>query len=56
MFEALKAAVAQGQKTLDLETAGCYIDPAVTSDDETLNRKYNNLKKYAKHDNYLSDR
>lgn len=47
VFEALKTAVDQGQRTLNLETAGCYIDPAVTSDDETLNRKYNNLKKYA---------
>lgn len=47
LFETLKTAAGQGQRSVNLEEAGCYVKPRVTSSDETLNKKYNNLKKYA---------
>ena len=36
-LDAVRQAVAAKEKTVSLEEAGCYIDPSVTKDDETLN-------------------
>lgn len=46
VYGLLVQAVDSGQAEVDLEKEECYLKPAITSQDENLNKKYNTLKKY----------
>ena len=47
LLKLLKAAIAAGEKELDLEEANCYAQPSVRKDDKGLNRLVQNLNQYA---------
>lgn len=47
VFQLLTGAVDSGKTEVDLEEAGCYLEPSLRSDDEALNKRYQTLKKYA---------
>lgn len=40
-LEAIKEAVDKREKEVSLEDAGCYVEPAVRQNDETLKKKWN---------------
>lgn len=45
-IEVIKAAVESLEEQVDLEAAGCYEEPEVTSEDETLKKTYEKLRNY----------
>lgn len=47
LLKLLKAAIAAGEKELDLEESNCYAQPSVRKDDKGLNRLVQNLNQYA---------
>lgn len=46
VFELLVEAVDAGKTQVDLEEAGCYLEPEITSEDQDLQARYETLKKY----------
>lgn len=45
-YQLLKDAMDAGKNEVDLEAAGCYLEPAVRTSDENLQKQYETLKKY----------
>lgn len=45
-IEAIRAAVDSLEKQIDLEAAGCYEEPKITSEDEVLKKTYEKLRNY----------
>lgn len=47
VYDLLVQAVDEGETQVDLEAAGCYVEPQVTSEDSELKSRYETLKKYS---------